>query len=235
MRPASTIKRATGSTAEVDHALILAHIMETREAVITRAEKNLVAMAVYHMALTNPNPAWWKIDSPPMKGVVDERQERYNPDTRQMEPNPNFGQVVMRVDPTYTRADNVLMLKVNGQDRAVMFNEKNARAVRLAQALKNLDTADLVFIQKTIGRATRFLSAMNTKYNPIFAIVNALRDWQGAAINLTSTELNGKQVEIVLAHPAGAAKHVREAGDVFLHALHAQVNVSPAFRGLFPK
>lgn len=195
--PGSVVRRRVGSNAVVTPELILPHVFAAYEMVVSRAEKNLVGQAVYHMALTNPNPDWWTTDAPPTVGVKDERRERFNPGTGQMEGNPNFGQVVFRTDPHYKRADNVLMLRVNGQDRSVQFTETNERAMRMAAALKNLDTLELQFLQKTLGSATRWMAAMNTKYNPVFTIVNALRDLQGAALNLTSTELNGAQAEIL--------------------------------------
>jgi hypothetical protein len=55
----SSIKRATGSNATVDPETILAHVLAQHETTIVRAEKNLVGMAVLHMALTNPNKDWW--------------------------------------------------------------------------------------------------------------------------------------------------------------------------------
>jgi len=203
-----TFKAATGSNATVDHATILAHIISEREMVITKAEKNLVSMALYHMALNNPNPDWWKPDTPPTEGVLDTRVNVFNPGTGTMMPNPNKGQVVFRVPPNYKNDDHILPLKVNGQDRTITFNNRNPRALRMAMALKNMDVAEVQGFIKYAGIVTRFMSAMLTKYSPVFAFVNAIRDVQGAAINLTSTEINGAQLEIL--NPFRLAKIARE-------------------------
>jgi hypothetical protein len=60
-------KRATGSTKAVTN--ILAHVLMQREAAITRAEKNRVAMSFYGLALTHPNRAFWTTIRPDMRSA----------------------------------------------------------------------------------------------------------------------------------------------------------------------
>lgn len=175
-------KRAMGSSKGVVD--ILANIAQQREKAIVRGEKNRVALALYGLAKTNPNPDFWKTDKPPMIRYIDQA-----------------GMVAERVDPTWKNADNVVVAKANKDGKvyelAVVFNEDNDRAVRMAKSLKNLDLNELGEILSTLGKATRFLAAVNTQYNPIFGIVNLVRDTQGVAFNLESTALAGKQVEVM--------------------------------------
>jgi predicted RNA methylase len=174
-------KRATGSgRAVVD---ILANIAQQRERNITRGEKNRVASALVGLAMTNPNKEFWKVDAAPtIKTVQNER-------------------VVEQVDPLYKSRDNVVVARIpdaNGNvvEHSVVFNEHNERALRMAASIKNLDVDNLGDVLGTSAKVTRYFAAVNTQYNPVFGIINLLRDAQGAMLNLTSTPLAGKQAAV---------------------------------------
>ena len=64
----SASKRATGSTKQVTN--ILAHVLMQREAAITRAEKNRVALSLYGQALSHPNPEFWTTIKPSMTNAA---------------------------------------------------------------------------------------------------------------------------------------------------------------------
>lgn len=64
----SSSKRRTGSSRNVVD--ILAHIATQREVAITRGEKNRVALALYGLALQNPNSDFWEADNPPKQKDV---------------------------------------------------------------------------------------------------------------------------------------------------------------------
>lgn len=100
-------------------------------------------------------------------------------------------------DPTYKGRPNIVNFRVKGKDYAIIFNEDNERALETAKGLKNLDTVQLNAIVKAIAPFTRYLASINTQYNPIFGIVNFVRDVQFASLALSSTELAGKQKEIM--------------------------------------
>ena len=174
-------KRALGSQRRVVD--VLAHLALQREAAITRGEKNRVGLALYGLALQNKNADFWEADKVPMKRDIDKET----------------GLVVEYPDPTYKSRANVLVLRVGGQDRAIVFNERNERAVRAAEVLKNLDVQSFGQIMGTLATATRFLAAINTQYNPVFGLVNGLRDVQAAALNLTSTPLANHKWEVTKA------------------------------------
>jgi hypothetical protein len=69
----------------------------------------------------------------------------------------------------------------------VFFNTNNERAVRMVTALKNLDGDQLSRVSSFAQKITRYLAAINTQYNPIFGVINFLRDVQGGMIQLTDT------------------------------------------------
>jgi hypothetical protein len=184
------VKGRTGSTRKVVD--IFANIAMQREKVIVRGEKNKVALSLLGLASANPNPEFWSVDKPETKRV-------YNPDT---------DSVVEQADPLFKSRANVIVAKVKDskgkiEEKAVIFNEDNARAMRMSEALKNLDTVQMNGFMGGMAKITRYFSAINTQYNPIFGVVNFMRDFQGAMINLTSTPLSN--------HKAEVAKHTLSA------------------------
>ena len=101
------------------------------------------------------------------------------------------------VDPLYKQRPNVLMLRIAGKDTAIVFNQNNPEASRLAQAMKNLDVDNLHYLIPFIGKGTRWLAAVNTQYNPIFGVINFMRDVQTAALNLSTTRIAWQQKEVL--------------------------------------
>jgi hypothetical protein len=175
-------KHRTGSARKV--ADILSNIAQQRDRAIVRGEKNRVAVALYGLAYTNPSPDVWEVDRAPQKQTLDKS-----------------GQIVDAVDPLYKSRPNVIVARIKGKngevhDRAVVFNDRNKRAVRLAEALKNLDAPHLEGVIGISAKVTRYVSAMSTQYNPVFVAVNFARDFQSVALNLSSTPLAGRQAEV---------------------------------------
>lgn len=202
-------KRATGSTKEVTN--ILAHVLMQREAAITRAEKNRVAVALYGLALTNPNKRVWATIRPGMSEAQINAEliaMGVDPDVASagMEKAPTIrtvdeasGRVVNRLNPIYKSLPGAVVARVKGEDRVLMLNQGNERALRMAQNLKNMDGLTKIDLAGSIvGRATRWMASINTAYNPAFGLVNVTRDALGAAVNLSSTPLRGKSTRVLL-------------------------------------
>jgi hypothetical protein len=168
-------KRRTGSNEKVTN--ILAHVAMQREAALTRGEKNRVAKKLYLMAGQNPDPEVWTVDKPPMTKTVDRET----------------GFVRTGVDPTYKNKPNVVMVRIGGKDHAIVFNERNPKAVRMAQSIKSADLGDLNAFDSVMGKATRWLASVNTQYNPIFGMINFARDVQAALLQLSTTPLKGQE------------------------------------------
>ena len=176
-------KGRTGSKRKVVD--ILANIAMQRERVIVRGEKNRVAQALVGLARANPNEDFWRVGAPEAERVYD----------------PKTNSVIERVDPMYKNRPNTMVAKVRGaggkvEEMAVVFNEEDARALRMAQALKNLDAANLEGLLGISAKITRYFAAVNTQYNPVFGVVNLVRDVQDAMLNLSATALAGHQKSI---------------------------------------
>ena len=177
-------RNRTGSKAKVID--IIANIAMQREKAIGRSEKNRVGKALVGLVELNPNPDFWVMNKVPTERVLNEKT----------------GLVEERSDPLYRKRDNVITVKIEDskgeiKEHAVVFNEKNPVALRLASALKNLDATQLEGVMAASASITRYFSAINTQYNPIFGVINLIRDTQGSIINLSSTPLAGKQKEVL--------------------------------------
>lgn len=217
----SASRRATGSTKQVTN--MLAHVLMQREAAITRAEKNRVALSLYGLALSHPNPEFWTTIKPGMSAEKIEAELKamgVDPATAAlgMERAPSIrtvdegtGKVMDRPNPMYRNLPGAIPLKVNGEDRVLMLNTSEERGQRLAESLKNLDgLTRLDLAGSIIGKATRWLAAVNTQYNPAFGLVNLTRDTLGGAINLGSTELRGNSLKVLAQAPAAILGIARE-------------------------
>lgn len=204
-------KRAMGSEKEVQD--IVSSVIGQREKAIINAEKIKVNNAVYGLAIKAPNPDFYlpvnpdAIKNPELlaaeldrlgingKEAVNLMQEKAN---RVVVDDPKTGQsrVEFRVNPLERYKDNVLPIRINGQDRYVFFNERNPVAANMVKALRNMDTEQLNIVEGMVAKMTRWFAASNTQYNPVFGFVNFLRDYQGAMFNLTNTPIAGQQAKV---------------------------------------
>lgn len=200
-------KRAMGSKKNVVD--ILANIALAREHAIVKSEKNRVAQAVYGLAVQNPNPDFWLAVNPAAEKVpeiaieemrslgIDEEAAKFlMKEPRQRAVDPKKNEVIARINATLRNNNNVLSTRVNGENRYVFFNPNNERSRRAAEALKNLDADHLSYVMGMLAKVTRWFASVNTQYNPIFGAYNFLRDVQGAALQLSTTPLAGKQKEV---------------------------------------
>ncbi len=165
---------------------ILANIAIQREKAVVRGEKNRVGMALYGLAKMNPNSDFWKIAKPGVTTAI----------------STETGSPVDVLDMSYQGKENVIMFRApdgTGRivQRGVEFNERDPRALRMARTLKNLDGAQLGEVLGTTAKATRYFASINTQYNPVFGVVNLVRDLQGAMLNLTTTPIAGKQAAVL--------------------------------------
>ncbi|MBP7517794.1 MAG: hypothetical protein KA768_08160, partial [Desulfobulbus sp.] len=180
----SSTKGRVGSHRAVSN--ILANIVLQRERAIVRGEKAAISRALHGLATANPNKDFWSIEIPPTERTVD----------------PVTGMVINKADMGYKNKPNVVVNRFINErgkieERAVVFEANNKRAVRMAEALKNLDTQDLGAILGASAKITRFFSAMNTQYNVVFGPVNLVRDAQAAVLNLSTTPLKDKKAAVV--------------------------------------
>jgi len=201
-------KQATGSTKKVSD--ILANVIAQRERAIVRGEKIKVGQALYGLVLKNPNPNFWFAYSPDAvkskKAAIQELDDLGIKDPEYVlnlidAPRTPYvdkltGQVGYRINTAILSQPNVFPVRINGKDRYIFFSNKDPRAAHMVAALRNMDVETLHDFENFIGKGTHWIAAVNTQYNPIFGVVNLVRDVKGAMYNLSSTELKGHQKEV---------------------------------------
>jgi hypothetical protein len=201
-----SVKRAMGSTLPVEN--ILANVIASRERTIVRAEKNIVAKALFSLAVKSPNPNFWIAVTPSAlkagSKVIGELQ-RFGFSLNEIqniaaEPTVRYvsdsGFVEDRINPALRNRDNVLHLMIDGREHLVIFNQADPTANRLSKALKNIDAGTMGIAMSTVASVTRWFAAINTQYNPIFGIINLLRDQSTAMFNLSTTPIAGMQKQV---------------------------------------
>jgi len=214
-------KRAMGSEREVTD--IINNVIGQHERALEIAAKMEVDHSLYGLAIKAPNPEVWKAVNPDaiknpellarelnemglngndIVGLMKEPQER----RLVKDPATGLEHVEYRTNPLKRYGDNVLPIRINGQDRFIFFNPKNTASMNMARAFRNLDTPTIGLIGKQIGKATQWMAKVNTQWNPVFGALNFTRDFGSAMANLSSTELKGQQSKV-----AGGIKPAMQA------------------------
>jgi len=201
-------KRAFGSTKNV--ANILQNIVLQHKRAIDRAERIRVGKSLMGLVLTNPNPNFWiPVNPNAIKSIKKFKQEVQSlgisadeAENMLQEPkSPSIdketGLVKYAVNPAMRSMDNVFPVRINGQDWFIIFNPSDKRAMRMVKSLRNLDVEKLGIFLGTAGMVTRWISAINTQYNPIFGAFNFGRDVGTGLLQLSTTELAGQQSKVM--------------------------------------
>jgi len=202
------MKRAMGSTYDVEN--ILSNIVAERERIIVKAEKNNVTKSIFNLALMAPNSDFWlAVDIENGKNALKNLTSLLNmglslndatniaaePMSREIDSA--TGHVVTRLNPTLRRADNVLHVMIDGKEKILIFNKKNKEANRLVRTLKNLDMQSMGYVMGSVANITRYFASVNTQYNPIFGVINFMRDVQTGLLNLTNTPIANKKSQVL--------------------------------------
>lgn len=204
-------KRALGSEKEVSD--IINNVIGQHERALEIAAKMEVDHALAGLAIKYPNPEIWKYVNPDaiknpellarelnemglngndIVGLMKEPQER----KLVKDPATGLEHVEYKTNPLKRYGDNVLPIRINGKDRFIFFNPKNAASINMARSFRNLDTPTIGLVGKQIGKATQWLAKVNTQWNPVFGALNFTRDFGSAMANLSSTELRGQQAKV---------------------------------------
>lgn len=203
----SASKRRVGSDKPVID--IFANIAMQRERALRRSEQARVGRALYGMAIKHPNPGFWLAINPDAikdkdkleaelisLGLKPEDAQSIIQEPRQPMFDKKTGQVKYQVNPLLRNSPNVFPVRINGEDRFIFFNPNDPRALRMVESMKNLDTERLGDVIGVVGMVTRWFASVNTQYNIVFGGVNFLRDLGAASLNLSTTEIAGKEKQV---------------------------------------
>ena len=111
--------------------------------------------------------------------------------------------------------DNVLSVKVNGEQDPVkifIYDDRIARAMKGAYG-DGINRGGAVV--RYLTKLNRYLSSINTTYNPEFMVTNFARDLETALVNIGQYDGKGLTKEILFDAPKaviGIGKHIRARG-----------------------
>ena len=154
---------------------ILATVLNQNQNAVIRGERNKVGQAFIGLLESKPN------ETRGYGRILDKM-----PTTRELD---SSGNVVEIADRFAADSDNIFVAKVNGKDVYVELADK-----RLGRALKGSDgtgSSTLATINRAMGKLNRYLSNINTSYNPEFMITNLVRDLQTAGVNVQQFDAKG--------------------------------------------
>lgn len=183
--------------------------MQDLTASLIRRRKNEVGNAFLKLVQDNPDRDYWQV-------FTDDK-----PDTtrRIVEKNdPVTGETIRRVEempvPMAIMSDKYFTTRKDGKTYYIKLHDE-----RLMRAMKNMGPETGNVVIQTLARVNRFLSSVNTTFNPEFLVSNFIRDMQTAVMNLKAEQgrddgkLNGRDI---------AMKTVRDSG-IAMKAVYASL------------
>lgn len=168
-------KRAMGRSSEAASPSSYA-IQDLTETLI-RNRKNEVGNAFLSLVESNPNPEYWEV-------YTDEKPEMDRRIVKRKDENGDVvEEVVERPVPMAMMQDRYFTTKRDGVTHYIKLEDP-----RLMKAMKNIGPDTSNFIIQGMAKVSRFLSSVNTSYNPEFVVGNFARDIQTAALNLQAEQ-----------------------------------------------
>jgi hypothetical protein len=135
------------------------------------------------------------MEEPKSRYISKEKKQFVDPDTG-LPMQVTEESVKLKLDNLKRFGDNVFPVRINGKDRYIFFNKNDPKALRMVHSLMNLDADSLGGIEGLIAKLTRWFASVNTQYNPIFGVVNLIRDIGGSTLNLSTTAIAGDQAKV---------------------------------------
>lgn len=168
-------RAAYGRRSQADSPLAYT-ILQAEEAIV-RGETNRVAQRFVDLARANPDEGFWQINKVTGK--------------RKIDPASGLVESYQVHQVTAEDKDFTISAKFNGKEVRVTLDKSNPTARRVADSMRNLTQHQLDWVTEHLGKLNRFLSMVNTQFNPEFVISNAFRDIQTATVNLTGLQRDG--------------------------------------------
>ena len=107
----------------------------------------------------------------------------------------------VRSVPSNDRNDpDIMIVKDGGREIKIQF--ESMRVARAMKGATGFGSETTSFLTRSLGKVNRFLSGVNTSYNPEFFITNFARDIQTGLTNINATEIEGIATDVSKALPS---------------------------------
>jgi len=197
----SGTKRALGRQSRATD--LLANLFSQTAQTIQQAERAKIGQAFLDMVEKNPNENMWTIHKPgtkPKKGGYEPGDYRPMPTMRAY-----VGGKVKRVpDPKWASRGDVFSVTRDGEVYHIQVAQKE-----LGEALNRLNQPQVGKVVHALASINRYLSTINTSFNPEFIVTNFQRDIQTAMIRLAG-EKGAQAAKDTLKYVPGAMKGIRD-------------------------
>ncbi|EAM8780422.1 hypothetical protein B1R06_26090 [Salmonella enterica] len=174
-------------------------IQDLTESLI-RNRKNEVGNAFLKLVQDNPDKDYWQVftdDKPDTTRRIVEKNDPVTGETiRQVEEMP----VAMAL-----MSDRYFPTKKDGKTYYIKLHDD-----RLAKAMKNMGPETTGTVLRAFGSINRFLSSVNTMYNPSFLVTNFGRDLQTAIMSIYGEQ--GRSDGLLVGKKMSALSVVRDSG-----------------------
>lgn len=158
---------------------ILANLMTQNQNAIVRAERNKVGQSFLSLLRADP--------------TMTESYAKILPTPPKIRDTVN-GKIVMRTDPNAYKKPDILVVKEDGKETFVKFDDLSLAGALNGQNGFGPERGGAIL--RGMSMVNRYLASINTSYNPVFIITNAFRDIQTGLVNLNQFEIKGLSSEV---------------------------------------
>mgnify|MGYP003645707319 CR=1 FL=1 len=147
---------------------------------IVRGERNKVGKSMLDLVRSNPQgmSGYAEIlDQPPSARVMQN------------------GAVVIKPTRTYRDDPSIAIVKENGEEKVLQFYDNNLAGAFNGENI--WDAGNAATITRGLAKVNRYLSNINTSWNPEFFISNFIRDVQAAGIQVSEFEMDGLRKDTI--------------------------------------
>lgn len=159
---------------------ILATTLTQNQNSVVRAEKNLVGQSFLKLLRADTDK------TSTYAQIIDFPQTRRQRAGAKLSLGPDMAKL---------NDENFMVIKENGQDVIVEFND--TRIAKAMQGATGMGANSLGVITRGMAKVNRYLSNINTSYNPEFVVSNFLRDLQTAGVNVNQYGEEGMTRDIL--------------------------------------
>lgn len=148
--------------------------MQDLTASLIRRRKNEVGNAFLKLVQDNPDRDYWQVFTDDSSDTTRRIVEKNDPVT---------GETIRRVEempvPMAIMSDKYFTTRKDGKTYYIKLHDE-----RLMKAMKNMGPETTGTTLRAFGSINRFLSSVNTMYNPVFLVTNFARDLQTAVMSI---------------------------------------------------
>ncbi len=174
-------------------------IQDLTESLI-RNRKNEVGNAFLKLVQDNPDKDYWQVFTDDKPDTTRRIVEKNDPET---------GETIRQVEempvPMAMMSDRYFPTKKDGKTYYIKLHDE-----RLAKAMKNMGPEVTGATLRAFGSINRFLSSVNTMYNPSFLVTNFGRDLQTAVMSIYGEQ--GRSDGLLVGKKMSALSVVRDSG-----------------------